>query len=226
MRVSMLVRPTLLMMALVALGACSDSPAGPAASRSMRPLSFDPPATWRSDGAPVTVRVVDSDEVEFTLDPLHAQNVSLGDHTISFPAYSICDPATSSYGPGSWDSWCQRLYRPITIHAKWSLDNGHARVDFEPALRFVPSSDNDRWVVLSFKEPKSLQSDKDYEILWKGPTGAWVDESRYDSTLRAWYDWYNNRVSRRIKHFSGYNVTAGFIDIGVDVGGVDVMRSF
>src|SRR5262245_2724120 len=187
MRVSTLVRSTLLTVAVAALGACSDSPAAPAA-RSMRPLSFDPPATWRSDAAPVSVRVVDSNEVEFTIDPSRAQNVSLGDHTISFPAYSICDPETSSYGSAYWDSWCQKLYRPITIRAKWSLSNGHARVDFEPALRFVPSSHTDRWVVLSFKEPKSLQSGTDYEILWKGATGAWVDESRYDSTLRAWYD--------------------------------------
>ena len=224
MRVSTLVRPTLLLLAVAALGACSESPAAPAA-RSMRPLSFDPPATWRSDGVPVQVRVVDSDEVEFTIDPSRAQNVSLGDHTISFPAYSICDPATSSYGPAYWDSWCNKLYRPITIHAKWSTDAGHARVDFEPALRFVPTSYTDRWVVLSFKEPQSLRDGTDYEILWRANTGAWVDESRTDSSLRAWYDYYNNRVSRRIKHFSGYNVTASFFDTGA-VDGLDAAASW
>ena len=218
MRVSTLVRSTTLLVAFFAAAACSDSPTTPSAGRSIRPLSFEPPATWRSDGVPVTVRPAGPDEVEFTLDPARGQNVQLGDHTISFPSFSICDPATSSYGPAYWDAPCQRLVRPITIHAKWSIDAGHARVDFEPALRFVPSSFNDRWVVLSFQEPTSLRTDVDYEILWKSSTGGWVDESRYDSTLRAWYDWYNNRVSRRIKHFSGYNVTAGFIDTGVEVG--------
>ena len=220
MRVSMLVRPTALLVALATLAACSDSPVAPtAASRNLRPLGFVAPPTLQRYGVAVNVRPVDDDEVEFTIDPSQAQNVTIGQHTISFPAYSVCDPATSSYGPEYWDAPCRALREPITIRAKTSIDDGHARVDFEPALRFVPSSpwSFSRWVILSFREPRSLRTDVDYEILWKGPSGRWIDESKTDPTLRAWSDWSGNRVSRRIKHFSGYNVTAGFMDTEVSV---------
>jgi len=226
MRVSMLVRTTALLGALVSLAACSDSPvAPPAATRSdMRPLAFTAPPTLKKDGANVEVKVLEDGKLEFTIDPSRAQNVLLGEHTLSFPAYSICDPETSSYGPQYWDAPCRPLRHPITFKAKWSVEDGHAQAEFEPSVRFVPASarDYDNWVILSFREPKSLRADRDYQILWKSSGGGkWIDESKYDPTLRAWTDRGGNRVSRRIKHFSGYNVTAGFMDISVEVG-VDV----
>jgi hypothetical protein len=224
MRVSTLVRPIALMVALASLAACSDSAVAPrqAVRSELRPLGFTAPPTLRKSAATVDVDIVDNDEVEFTIDPNQQQNVYLGSHTISFPAHSICDPETSSYGPEYWDAPCRAAHRPIKFRAKWSVSDGHARVDFEPSVRFVPPSSPwnfTDWVILSIKEPKALQVDRNYEILWKGSNGGWVDESKTDPTLRAWSDWTGNRVSRRIKHFSGYNVTAGFmdIDVGVDV---------
>src|SRR5437868_4642731 len=53
---------------------------------------------------------------------------------------SICDPATSSYGPTEWDKPCTPATRPITITAKvWRTALGRVQVDFSPALRFVPT---------------------------------------------------------------------------------------
>jgi hypothetical protein len=41
-----------------------------------------------------------------------------GNHAVVFPAGSICDPATSTYGPGEWDAPCSALSQPITISAQ------------------------------------------------------------------------------------------------------------
>jgi hypothetical protein len=89
-------------------------------------------------------------------------------------------------------------------------------------VRFAPTPDDDvrRWVVLTLRDAKKLKDDKDYSILWwdadapsnngnGGDRGAWVDEAETDPTLIAWTDRRGNKVSRRLKHFSGYNVTSG-----------------
>ena len=48
----------------------------------------------------------------------------------------------------------------------------------------------------------------DIRILWFYK-GEWIDESITDATLETRADGRNGRVYRRIKHFSGYLVTAG-----------------
>jgi len=164
-------------------------------------------------------------KVAFTIDPSQPQNVVFGEHTLSFPAYSICDPDRSSYGEEYWDAPCRPERKPITITAEWTLRDNHVEVEFEPSIRFVPAGprDVDNWVVLSLSERSAARADGKFSILWRNPEGIWEDEATRDSTMATFVDRGGRRVSRRIKHFSGYNVTAGFAD-GVDIGlgGIDV----
>ncbi len=51
---------------------------------------------------------------QFVVNPMEAANRTIGEHQIKFPAASICDPATSTYGIGEWDAPCQPLKTPIT----------------------------------------------------------------------------------------------------------------
>ena len=221
MRVSTLVRSTFSLLGLAVMAGCSDAVAPTAKPTANPNLSADrlTAPTLRRDGVSVRVINVGSDRAQFTIDPTKAQNVVLGNHTISFPAYSICDPATSNYGTAFWDEPCTPLQKPITFTASWNDKSNHAFIEFEPSVRFVPPSrprDTDRWVVLSLQERRALDhADDAYQILWRGDQGGWIDESLTDWTLRAWVDRSGRRVIRRIKHFSGYNVTAGF------KGGVD-----
>jgi hypothetical protein len=196
------------MLALVAgglvLAACGESPADPLARQFTAPESVN--AALLTDGAQSTV---------FVVDPSVSKTYSFGPHRIYFPAQSICDPLTSGYGESKWDASCSAARVPIAITVTWSLRNEHAFVDFQPALRFVPAavSDSSRWVVLTLHEPSSLSAGQQYGIAWYRPWDMrWVDESVTDPTLRAWPDVRNSEVTRRIKHFSGYNVTAGFMD--------------
>jgi len=216
MRVSTMVRGTSLLLGLAALGACSDSPVAPAA-RTLRADAIEVPALSRWQAGNVPIWMIDSNTVAFTIDPNRDQTVAAGGNSLVFPAQSICDPATSGYGVALWDAPCQPLTKPIVITAEYSFSDGHARVDFQPALRFVPATDRSRWVVLTLQERIRLNSEAMYAIRWQAPDGSWIDESLSDPTMLAWTDRAGNKVSRRIKHFSGYNVTAGYIDTDAEV---------
>ena len=183
--------------ALVAVtAACSDAPVGPDI------IATDAPSLGK--------RVRDeSTTLQFTIDPTVGGTFAVQDNILWFPANSICDPATSTYGPAEWDAPCTPLTRPVTFTARATeVGRGHWRVDFYPEVRFVPSADPNRWVYLYMKDGSA--GSKMYElppILWLAPNGAWIDESLTDSTLATkWWD--RNHIYRRIKHFSGYMVGA------------------
>ena len=149
----------------------------------------------------------------FVVDPTVTQTYKFGNHSVRFPAYSICDPATSGYGESLWDTSCTPLAAPITITATWSNRHGHAYVDFQPALRFVPAAAGDtaNYVLLTLNENNNsvVSTSGGYTILWQRPSdGMWVDEGAFDASEQALIDQNGNNVSRRIKHFSGYNVSA------------------
>jgi hypothetical protein len=82
------------------------------------------------------------------------------------------------------------------------------RSDSSTDVRFAPSSDPAQWVVMSLKLNRKLDARRFYNIYW-WDGGRWVDESLTDAALTPWTDHSTNTVSRRLKHFSGYSVTAG-----------------
>jgi hypothetical protein len=216
MRVSMLVRWSTALAAIVVVAACADTATAPPPAARPR-LSFGSYEQWLLDNGGVSRdgrgRNNKTDSVwsrDFVVDPTRWQQIRAGDHTVTFPAYSICDPATSGYGEDMWDAPCSPLTTPITIHATWNSKIGHAFIDFQPALRFVPTSDPSRYVKISMKDYWNIDTSYHYPIFWQRPSdGEWVDESVSDSSLGSYTDLPNNRVSRRLKHFSGYLVGAG-----------------
>jgi hypothetical protein len=191
--------------ALVALtAACSDTPT---ASRA-------PAAAWSApslDRAQVSTITIDHDTVwaRFEYQPKSGGTYQIGEHGVIFPKRSICDPLTSSYGPTEWDAPCEPARQKIMITAKAWVDSlGHPRVDFSPALRFVPSDNTDNWVVLFLRDRSATFEElaPRLTIFWSpSPEEPAVDESITDPTLQT-FTHRQGYVYRRVKHFSGYLV--------------------
>lgn len=209
MRVSTMIRAGVLAGIAATFAACTEAPSAP---RQMRTPGLALSTTSTSSvgrGRPNPDNTVQT--TSFVVDPTVSQTYKFGNHSVRFPAYSICDPATSGYGEDLWDAPCSALTTPITITATWTNKHGHAYVDFQPALRFVPATAGDtaHYVVLTLKDGYAVQANGGYSILWQRPSdGLWVDEGAVDASEQAQLDFGNNTVSRRIKHFSGYNVSA------------------
>ena len=199
--------PLLLLAALVS---CREGVVSPAAGPIEAPQAAAPaPMSLAPQGRPhldLVGGLPDSASVDFVISP-NGGIVDLGNHAVVFPANSVCDPATSSYGPGTWDAPCSPLQAPIKVHAEVRRTNGQTAVDFTPSLRFVPSNDPARWVWLVLYTPSAVgKSDlSGFNILWESAPGApAIDETPLDSSLRTYIDTWQGLSLRRIKHFSGY----------------------
>lgn len=135
-----------------------------------------------------------------------------GNHAVVIPAQGICDPATSTYGPGTWDDPCSPLRGSLKIHAEVRAENGRTWVDFTPSIRFVPSSNPRDWAWIYMYTPTARGASdlSAFNILYAtrigGPT---TDDAVGDQTLRTYVDTQSGVSMRRIKHFSGYTVSAG-----------------
>ena len=141
-------------------------------------------------------------------------------HRIDFPANAICDIATSSYGPGEWNQPCTPTTSLVRITAKsWVDAAGHPHVDFEPAMRFSPELSEG--VVLHLRDRRAALDPNAKVLYCSGLLNLdCVDESIADPSVAVKFDAPNGFVYRRIKHFSGYNVTAGRA-VDVDVSSLD-----
>lgn len=122
---------------------------------------------------------------------------------IFFPsgAASICDPATSGYGVGTWDTPCQPIKGNIKITAKSWVNpaTGGVSTDFSPELRFVPAAPMGVTLFLHDMSPSTTER-IDY-----CSDGVCVDDALVDGALITNRDG-SGFVYRVIKHFSGYNV--------------------
>jgi hypothetical protein len=182
------------------------------------------PTSYKTDklpgGAPNMLIVInsmaeDQRSAEFTVDQ-GGGYFNLGKHGIYFPRNVICDPERSSYGPAYWDDYCPMLRSPIRIRAEIRSQDGREWVDFTPELRFRPSTDPYNWVWI-YMLVGDATTDASLNILWSPAIGVpGIDESLQDASLRTYVQ--GGYAYRRIKHFSGYNVTSG------RVGGLDDAR--
>lgn len=140
-------------------------------------------------------------DIDFTVTPAGGV-FFLGRNAIVFPANSICDPATSSYGEGTWDDECTPLAAPLTIHARVRTATAGTWVDFQPSLRFVPSDDSHDWVYMYMTSK--------HAILFAPSLGALgVDDASDDATVKTYFDSHKGSTLRRIKHFTGYMTSSG-----------------
>jgi hypothetical protein len=203
------------LIALLALAGCQDGVVTPGTSKFEAPAASAPaPMSLAPAGRPnlsLSGGLPDSTSVDFSVGP-NGGVFYTGNHAVVFPSQSICDPATSSYGPGTWDLPCAPLQTTLKVHAEVRHSNGITSVDFTPSLRFVPSSSSSRWVWMLMYSPEAIGAQtnlSDFNILWAsrlgGPT---VDESLGDSSLRTYVDTFQGISLRRIKHFSGYTLGA------------------
>jgi hypothetical protein len=198
--------------ALLSLGACSESSTSPkhTAPRTPSAPAFDLSATGFVTGLSVTSFVVDSRGGSFAVGP----------YTVDFPANSVCDPNTSSYGATEWDNSCTVLAggQSVTINATVSLSSSGLVVDFTPALRFSPSTkvtiSTDAFASLILANRDYYQKNhgalNELSILYSSSLGAkGVRDFSTDKSVMTHVDLNTGRIWRRVKHFSGYSIISG-----------------
>jgi len=201
------VSKTALLAFAIGLAACGESAVAP---RSQAPSTPSAPSAV-GGGSNATLTAFDTIRFSIVIDPSHATYYNLGaGNSITFPAGSLCDPSKSTYGVGEWDNPCTLATAPLTVNAIAWLDAGnHPHIDFNPSVRFVPTSNPLGWVTISFT---------DYYASWMSSSAigycrtinsTCVDESTFDPTMTTTRDPITGRLTRRIKHFSGYNVFSG-----------------
>ena len=191
--------------AAVAFTACSDSSVATAPNGSPHgaSLALAPVATPTSSRVVSEQSVGDTAVLVFVVGTGPSTFSIDGRGSVVFPnaMASICDPATSSYGVGTWDSPCRAATKPVEITAKlWTNAAGRTQMDFQPALRFVPGLAQS--VTLWLKN-----SNGGTRIDYCAPRGC-INEALNDRSQSTNFDGTNGSLKRAIKHFSGYTVTA------------------
>ena len=188
---------------VVASSACSTDATSPL------PFAAPESAGFQKGGVKPPKELKDTTEeadYSFRIDPRRDNLLQFGEHSLWMPARSVCDPATSGYGIGLWDSPCSPLTTAVTITVKVrGASGGLPRVDFQPALRFSP----DRAAYLTFSVKGKQAKDAAAMGILYCPTNSakdCIDEALIDPSLQTVLDRPNHLVYRRIKHFSGYLV--------------------
>jgi hypothetical protein len=159
----------------------------------------------------------------FTVDPRIDQVVTIGQSRVVLPASSVCALGVSGYGPTLWDKGCNPEKRPFTLRVTVAgSGTENAALDFQPSLRFNPT----KTVTMDIFVPQlSGGTTYDWTIFYcptpSGQPGArlgtnlmradptCVDESLTDPSLAVRADYQNNVLSRRLKHFSAYQIARG-----------------
>lgn len=207
-----LARLAAILCALV-LAACDGGPTAPTAiappQASLTAARIHPERGART-GTDATTSGTDTVITVFTVGPHGGRFLIGGEHVIDFPDHAICDPARSSYGPGTWDRKCRTLGRAITFTAKsWVDAQGHPEVFFSPEIRFAPTRDPRQGVVLYLKD-WSAASDPSTHIDWCAEPGtSCLDDGKHRPWMQTQRDPASGWIYRIIEHFSGYNIAAG-----------------
>lgn len=167
----------------------------------------------RPDAAPdkaklkITTRRRTATTADITVDARGGTFV-LGQHAIHFPRKSIC-ALNSSYGPSEWDKPCTPATQPVDFHVEIVKQDGREWMQFTPEVRFVPTTNPRQYVMLFMWTAwqGSDISEDDLQILWSPAIGIQgIDESLTDPTLRTKLYARSGLLTRRLKHFSAYNV--------------------
>lgn len=182
------------------LAACAEAPTSATAQREGLRPPFDAAASMGPN-----FLLAGDVESTITVDPNATRFYQVGAHWVYIPKGAVCR-LDSSYGVGEWDKDCVSETVPFTIPVITGERNGHVLVEFGRDLRFKPTTDPWKGAYLFLREP-TLEPHS-YGVLWQGADGAWIDEAAADPSLRA-FRVGNTWIARRVKHFSGYNVSLG-----------------
>lgn len=187
------------------LAACSDVPTAPSNATRTVPVT----------AASVVSSVLSADTTVqvMLVDPTKKTTVNFGASSankVVFPATSICDVVTSTYGADQWNQPCAPQLLPVTLTIKsWYDADGHPHSDFQPHMRFNPAADA---VILTLKDRNGVQPNLGI-IYCADVNSGCVDESATDSSLVTYRDPLTGNYFRRVKHFSGYNIASGYTSL-------------
>jgi hypothetical protein len=195
--------PILLAGAALIAAACGESIAP---KRSVDLHSFGAPVVYTQTWDPSTPTWT----ATFVMDPAGGR-VTIGEFTLDYPANAVCNPATSGYGPTTWDRPCETLDSPVEFTARlWWQADGSVFIELSPDVRFAP----DKEVTISITRPwtdEELARRTLYYFKNIGTTTYVIDEAAVDEDVTTHYDAELNRLERRVKHFSGIVLNSGRI---------------
>jgi hypothetical protein len=197
------IKTVLTLTAMLAAG-CSDNTVAPKAA----PVD----STIPGGGATAALTGTDTLRFSFTIDPSQTTFYYLGaGNSITFPAGSLCDPTRSSYGMGECDTWCPVATEPVTVNTKAWLDRlGQPHLDFDRHVRFVPTLNPAGWVMLTLSDYGSgVNPWSNIAYCQTEQQISCVDESKLDPTVATVTNPITGKLTRRVKHFSGYSLTSG-----------------
>lgn len=205
---------------LLASSACSVESVAPTANeRGMMPAPVAL-ATLTDTAVQTTFGDLPDGVYMFAVDPRLDQVLTLGKSRVVLPAGSVCALGVSGYGPTMWDKGCNPQKKPFTITVTVAgSGTENAAVDFQPSMRFNPLTT----VTMDFHVPElSPTSSFAWTIFYcptpSGQPGArlgtnlmradptCVDESLTDPSLAVVPDFENGLLTRRLKHFSAYQL--------------------
>jgi hypothetical protein len=193
---------TTLAVASVLLAACARDVTAPSRSSAVKatPTAI---SSFRPSKAAKALYGVSDGVYTLTFNPAEDQSFNLGLNHLDMPANSICDIATSSYGPGHWSESCEPQTDSVTITVVITgATTDSPRIDFHPSMRFSP----DKNVELFMFAPNQLLSDG-WRLGYCNDENVCVDEAKTDPDMQSYIDHDASVVFRRVKHFSGFIVT-------------------
>ena len=176
------------------------------------PVNFDtqyPGLTWQ---APTQRTSGDTVIQSFMVNVETGSLINFGGssgHIVAIPANSICDPATTSYGPTEWLKPCEIAEDSINFEVRsWTDSLGVPHAKFSPDVRFSPNSTQSAALYL---QDAALKSYSTVFIPYCNVTNVCVKEEDTDAALTTYASPLSGGgywVFRKLRHFSGYNVTA------------------
>lgn len=149
---------------------------------------------------------------KFTVNPTVGSLIVFGtssNDVIAIPPGSLCDPTKNTYGPTEWKNPCTPATTTVSFEIRsWKDSVQHPHAEFYPAMRFNPASAMP--VTLFFQDPLMVNYTQ-VRIPYCNGANVCVDEGATDPELETYvtplpYGGYY--VYRKLRHFSGYNVTA------------------
>ncbi len=149
----------------------------------------------------------------FTVQPRTDALLNIGGTSrLYVPADGICSLVGSGYGPTTWDAPCTPTNVPVVITVKSTGAGGATpRLEFQPALRFNPKKSV---TLFMFGKNVTRAEAASWAILYcpaSAPGGTCINEADKDRSLTSYVDPTSSVVFRRIKHFSDFLLTSGYV---------------
>jgi hypothetical protein len=148
--------------------------------------------------------------------PVNGGHISLFNvYDLDVPANAVCDmnaaDSQAGYAEAAWDAPCTPATSDVRVTATAKWMNGTLYVDFQPALRFVPSKTVTLSTLVAASVIQSNSDSKDGFVINYAPSvgSAGVSDALSDPTVVTRVFGSSGKVSRRIKHFSGYMINVG-----------------